>query len=127
MILVPVELCVGRVLKTGSVSEGFYEGVASLCLSGFRVSGSGFRVEGFRLKRLGPAWRFTGSYKWVRSPLCGVRSKATLLITPLTTTHEPPSKAYEFGPALVLFMAYAFGSSSRSQGDFAGAGRVSVA
>ena len=32
-----------------------------------------------------------GSYKWVISPLIGVISIVTLLITPLITTHEPPS------------------------------------
>ena len=32
-----------------------------------------------------------GSYEWVTSPLILVMIMATLLITPLITTHEPPS------------------------------------
>ena len=37
-------------------------------------------------------WRFMGSYSGVISPPIRVISMATLLITPLITTHEPPSK-----------------------------------
>ena len=38
-----------------------------------------------------PTWRFMGSYKWgYKSPNMGY-TIVILLITPLTTTHEPPS------------------------------------
>ena len=37
-------------------------------------------------------WRFMGSYKWVISPLIGVITIVLLPITPLITTHEPPSR-----------------------------------
>ena len=35
-----------------------------------------------------------GSYKWGYKPLKWVMTIVALLITPLTTTHEPPSKAW---------------------------------
>ena len=50
----------------------------------------GYRVQGF-------TWRFMGSYKWVLSPLIWVISIVTLLITPLISTHEPPSMVLQ-GP-----------------------------
>ena len=46
-------------------------------------------------------WRFMGSYKWGYSPLIGVVSIVTLLVTPLLTTHDSPSK----GPRLYSLAA----------------------
>ena len=43
------------------------------------------------LSRAITTWRFMASYKWVISPQTGVITIVTLLITPLTTSHEPPS------------------------------------
>ena len=38
-----------------------------------------------------PTGRFMGSYKWVRSTVTLIINHIGGLITPLTTTHEPPS------------------------------------
>ena len=43
---------------------------------------------------LGGSW---GSYKWGYKFLTWVISIVTLLITPLITTHEPPSNAVSMG------------------------------
>ena len=57
-------------------------------------AGPGLWVQGFGgITRT--TWRFMGSYKWsyksyYKSPIWDI-SIVTLLITPLITTHEPPS------------------------------------
>ena len=56
------------------------------------LKGWGFRAP-FRVP-LRFTWRFRGSYKWVTSPPRWVVSIVTLLITPLVTSHEPPSRVW---------------------------------
>ena len=46
------------------------------------------------------AWKFMGSYKWgYKSPNVGY-NYSPLLITPLLTTHEPPSRLCLYPPFL---------------------------
>ena len=54
------------------------------------------RVEDLSTWALNPTWRFMGSYSGVRSPQILVWVIiVTLLITPLVTTPEPPSRPFQ--------------------------------